>query len=173
MADGLCVSCSLCCNGTLFARLEISQDEADQLDGQVEVFTRDDDLRMRLPCRQLGNDGACGCYHKRPGICRSYRCQLLKRNERGAISDQDALTIVSEIHALQEKARSSARRATPELERLKSHQSAAQAMRALKTARANSPETVDKYQFQNAEFHFETFVRYVRLQMQPNFRKEN
>ncbi|WP_171021577.1 YkgJ family cysteine cluster protein [Parasedimentitalea maritima] len=172
MSDGLCVSCSLCCNGTLFSRLAISQQEADRLEGDIEVFTRNEKLRMRLPCPQLGNDGACGCYLQRPKTCRTYRCQLLKRNERGAIPNADALAIVKDLHAMQDKAKSAAIDATPGPERRKGNTNAAQAMRALKTARSKHPEEIDKYLFQNAEFHFETFVRYVRLHLQPNFRKE-
>jgi len=171
MTESLCVTCSLCCNGSLFTRLAIRPDEANRLSGQVEVFTRGDDLRMRLPCPQLGKNGACGCYQQRPDTCRSYRCQLLKRVERGAVPDADARSIVSEIQALQDRAKSAAIRATPEPARREGRQTAAQAMRALKTARNNDPDGVDKYLFQNAEFHFETFVRYVRLQLQPNFRK--
>ncbi|TLP68969.1 YkgJ family cysteine cluster protein [Parasedimentitalea maritima] len=172
LSDGLCVSCSLCCNGTLFSRLAISQQEADRLEGDIEVFTRNEKLRMRLPCPQLGNDGACGCYLQRPKTCRTYRCQLLKRNERGAIPNADALAIVKDLHAMQDKAKSAAIDATPGPERRKGNTNAAQAMRALKTARSKHPEEIDKYLFQNAEFHFETFVRYVRLHLQPNFRKE-
>ena len=46
--------------------------------------------RIAFPCTLL-NGKACTAYGNRPAVCRTYRCELLLRRERGGISDNEAL----------------------------------------------------------------------------------
>ena len=90
----LCVSCGMCCDGTLFAYAKAEADEAAKLDayGLERLFVRGKP-RFRLGCRHL-SCGSCTIYEDRFTICRSFRCALLRRYDAGEISLEDAMETV-------------------------------------------------------------------------------
>ena len=103
MSD-LCLRCNLCCNGSLFARVPVTEEERARLPDDLEFFHRDGKLRMRLPCPRLGADGGCTVYMDRPTVCRTYHCKLSKRVEAREISEDAALAIVGAITVVQKAA---------------------------------------------------------------------
>jgi Fe-S-cluster containining protein len=106
VTDHVCVNCNLCCDGTLYPRLGVTDEERDRLAEKGEFFYKSNgELRMRLGCNYLGNDGACQCYSVRPEICRTYRCDLLKSVDAGYTSMVEANEIAQEGRALRDKAR--------------------------------------------------------------------
>jgi len=86
----LCMSCGLCCDGTLFPYGFI-RDRADQRvaeDLGLPVTEFKDKLFFNLPCRCFS--GCCVAYDKpRPYTCSTFFCPPLKRYHRGEQSFED------------------------------------------------------------------------------------
>ncbi len=97
-SESLCVSCGLCCDGTLFSFVPITTSElpwAERL--RLPMMPRHQAFLLRCPCL----DGTrCGEYLERPGSCRTYRCKLLKRLDAGETTLEDALAKVATTKAL-------------------------------------------------------------------------
>jgi hypothetical protein len=108
LTDMLCTRCGLCCDGTLFAEVELSGPaEATTLaamgldvdeDGGGELLTQ--------PCAALKGT-RCGVYAHRPGCCRTFECRLLKDVRAGDVNVGDAVEFIesarsqlAHVHAL-------------------------------------------------------------------------
>lgn len=100
--DQLCPQCGLCCDGALFADVELrAGDNAKRLvklglsvkkKGRVK-------LAFTQPCACF--DGTlCKIYGERPGHCRSFECGLLKKVNAGEIKASAALKKISKAKAL-------------------------------------------------------------------------
>ena len=112
--QNLCLSCGLCCDGTLFGQAPVGAAEP------VDVFRAagiritpdrggESRYELPLPCLRFEN-GRCQTYGCRPAICSSYRCRLLRRVEAGKMTLQEAKGIV-------QSAREKRRRLRPLLDR--------------------------------------------------------
>lgn len=96
----LCLSCGLCCDGTLFAQVPITPDEAARLEGRVTLSV--DRRQLLQGCRAL--EGCrCGVYDERPSTCRHYRCVVLKSLEAGRLTEADARAAIAEVFALRQQ----------------------------------------------------------------------
>lgn len=92
IAEKLCLSCGLCCNGVIFAdvRLQRGDDSAKLrelgiLKGHAKKFAQ--------PCAM--HDGCrCAIYADRPHYCRQFECLLLKSAQEGRVSESEALRII-------------------------------------------------------------------------------
>lgn len=73
-SEHLCLSCGLCCDGSLFWAVPVGRDE----DPPVP---RDRDGRLRQPCPRF--KGACTIYPDRPRHCRAFNCKVLMAVEAG------------------------------------------------------------------------------------------
>jgi hypothetical protein len=92
LTDRLCTRCALCCDGSLFADVELSgQREATRLEVMgLEVDETDaDGALLVLPCRAL-HGTRCGIYAHRPSCCRTFECGLLQNARRGAVTLEQA-----------------------------------------------------------------------------------
>jgi hypothetical protein len=72
---------------------------------RLPLFKQGDRTFFRLPCSVLEPRAAervCGDYESRPRVCRSYRCELLRRYERGEVSPEEASRTVSRVRAVVE-----------------------------------------------------------------------
>jgi Fe-S-cluster containining protein len=103
----LCPNCGLCCNGVLFADVELrAGDNAKQLAQlglQVEKKGRGK-LAFAQPCACF--DGTlCKIYEDRPKRCRTFECGLLKRVQAGALDAGVALGKISKTKRRVEKVR--------------------------------------------------------------------
>ncbi len=102
--ENLCISCGMCCNGTLFERVQLfdHDDTAPLLAHDANLFRKSGDesgkLYMQLPC-PAHCDGACKIYEFRPSTCRGYKCELLGQVEKGGVSFEKARAIVLEALA--------------------------------------------------------------------------
>ena len=94
--EQLCTNCGLCCNGVLFADVELRKgDDAQRLaelglslekKGRQQAFTQ--------PCACF--DGKlCRIYAGRPKLCRMFECGLLKRIQTGELDADPALKIIA------------------------------------------------------------------------------
>ena len=81
LTDTLCTRCGLCCDGSLFADVELAGgDEAAALEVmglEIEEGDEDDDGLLLQPCGALQGK-RCGIYPHRPDCCRTFECQLLQ-----------------------------------------------------------------------------------------------
>jgi len=93
LTDALCTQCGLCCDGTLFADVELSGEaEVARLEIMgldVESETRTTGL-LSQPCAALRGT-RCGIYAHRPKCCRVFECHLLQNAKRGAVTVERAL----------------------------------------------------------------------------------
>lgn len=94
----LCTTCALCCDGSLFADVELADDaEANRME-ELGLESESDDAEIRLmplPCAALRGT-RCGVYAHRPGTCRSFECRLLKDAQAGHVSVESALQSIAE-----------------------------------------------------------------------------
>lgn len=99
-ASDICVSCGLCCNGALFDYGELEEQEWEQASlAGLSVSRVNERPRFQIPCTRLV-DKVCTVYEARPGTCRAYRCQLLKRFDAGELTAPDASGKIEEAQAL-------------------------------------------------------------------------
>jgi uncharacterized protein len=87
LTDTLCTRCGLCCDGSLFADVELAgRAEATRLE-VLGLEIDDDDTNGELlsqPCRALQGK-RCGVYAHRPECCRTFECRLLQDVRRGTV----------------------------------------------------------------------------------------
>jgi hypothetical protein len=99
LTDMLCTRCGLCCDGTLFADVELpSGDEASALVVMgLEIEDDDDDGGGLLlqPCGAL-KGRRCSIYPHRPDCCRTFECRLLQEVKRGAVEVERAKEKIAE-----------------------------------------------------------------------------
>ncbi|MFL5319124.1 MAG: YkgJ family cysteine cluster protein [Myxococcaceae bacterium] len=95
--SALCQLCGLCCDGSLFAFVSLSPDEAAALiERDVAVGMREDGS-YRLPQKCSALDGTrCTVYEARPNGCRVYNCQLATALSQNEVSLDEATATVRE-----------------------------------------------------------------------------
>ena len=94
--EQLCPKCGLCCNGVLFADVELRKgDEAQRLaELGLSLEKKGRQLAFAQPCACF--DGRlCQIYDERPKRCRTFECGLLKRVQTGELGVDVALSIVA------------------------------------------------------------------------------
>lgn len=97
-ASRLCLSCGLCCDGGLFAYVELGEKDRARLSSAGFAAPE----RLTHPCCHFAN-GPCAVYDVRPRICRAYRCENLKAADEGAIDFETAHARVEQAVALRAK----------------------------------------------------------------------
>jgi uncharacterized protein len=98
LTDQLCTRCGLCCDGSLFADVELAGSaEAAGLEVMgLEIEEDDADGALLVqPCAALRGK-RCGIYAHRPDCCRTFECRLLQDARRGAVSVGDAVALIAE-----------------------------------------------------------------------------
>jgi hypothetical protein len=98
LTDTLCTTCGLCCDGTLFADVElVGPAEVARLEimgMDVENENRNTGL-LSQPCAALRGT-RCGIYAHRPKCCRVFQCHLLQNAQRGAVTVERALEQIAD-----------------------------------------------------------------------------
>jgi Fe-S-cluster containining protein len=87
LTESLCTRCGLCCDGTLFADVELAgRVEATRLEAMGMEIEDDDTGGAQLlqPCVAL-QGRRCAIYQHRPECCRTFECRLLQDVRRGAV----------------------------------------------------------------------------------------
>ena len=95
--QAICVTCGLCCDGTLFRHAILNPGEKGNLPQKIEesVFSEGEKEYFVLPCPYFS--GKCSIYdRKRADVCFGYRCQLLKDFNKGKVSLDETLDIIRE-----------------------------------------------------------------------------
>lgn len=101
MSEHFCVACNMCCDGSIFDRVEVVSLERDQIGPRRDIRLDAVEGYHYFPqsCGQLNADGSCGCYSVRPGRCRAYMCTTAGKVERGEIDAAEASEIIGRILA--------------------------------------------------------------------------
>ena len=98
LTDTLCTRCGLCCDGSLFADVELAgRAEATGLE-LLGLEIEDDDTGGALlvqPCVAL-QGRRCAIYEHRPECCRTFECRLLHDVRRGAVGVERAKKQIAE-----------------------------------------------------------------------------
>jgi Fe-S-cluster containining protein len=100
----LCPKCGLCCNGVLFADVELQK--GDDIRRLAELgLSLEKKGRQRVfaqPCACF--DGTlCRIYNERPKRCRTFECGLLKRVQAGELGADAALETIAQAKRQVEK----------------------------------------------------------------------
>lgn len=98
LTDVLCTRCGMCCDGTLFADVElVGKAEATRLE-VMGLEVEDNDTAagvLSQPCAALKGT-RCGIYAFRPKCCRTFECQLLQDAQQGSITVERAAEHITE-----------------------------------------------------------------------------
>lgn len=105
MTGHLCLSCNLCCDGTLFDFVIVTEAEAVSLPAQTPIDRVEGHHGMRQACVHLGGDGCCAIYTDRPQKCAAFDCTLLKGVMAGEVTRTAADESVASAKALIAQAR--------------------------------------------------------------------
>lgn len=99
----LCQACGLCCDGTLFRIVPVTEAEAAALSslGLGCQTAQDGRPGLRQPCAALCERG-CAVYAQRPSPCRAFRCHQLIALEEGEVSLPGALEVIAEAKRLRQ-----------------------------------------------------------------------
>lgn len=107
LTDALCTTCGLCCDGSLFADVELAGEaEAARLE-VMGLEIDDDDTGGGLlvqPCAALQGK-MCGIYAHRPQCCRTFECRLLQDVRRGTLTVARAKDYIAEAFERIDKVR--------------------------------------------------------------------
>jgi uncharacterized protein len=92
-AEKLCLSCGLCCNGVIFADVQVQAgDDVARLHA-LKLLKRAGAMKFPQPCAM--HDGCrCAIYTERPKYCREFECLLLQDAEAGRVSEAEALRVI-------------------------------------------------------------------------------
>jgi len=98
LTDTLCTHCGLCCDGSLFADVElVGTEEASALEIlglEIEDGETGGGLLLQ-PCVAL-KDKRCGIYPHRPDCCRAFECRLLRQVRSGVVTMDRAREKIAE-----------------------------------------------------------------------------
>jgi Fe-S-cluster containining protein len=98
LTDILCTKCGLCCDGTLFADVElVGQAEVARLEimGMEVEDERANIGLLSQPCAALRGT-RCGIYAHRPKCCRVFECHLLQNAQVGAVTVERAMEQIAD-----------------------------------------------------------------------------
>jgi Fe-S-cluster containining protein len=126
----LCPKCGLCCNGVLFADVELQKgDDIRRLaELGLSLVKKGRKPAFAQPCACF--DGKlCRIYTERPVRCRTFECGLLKRVQADEMGVDAALKTIAEAQRLAEKVRGQLRRLGQSDEQLALNRRYAQVMR--------------------------------------------
>ena len=85
-----CIGCGMCCNGTLYWMAKVTPGEEERIQSYgLELTEEKGRTYFQLPC-QHERCGSCTIYQDRFDICRSFRCQLLRRYQAGDVPLEEA-----------------------------------------------------------------------------------
>ncbi|HXI51382.1 MAG TPA: YkgJ family cysteine cluster protein [Candidatus Saccharimonadales bacterium] len=91
----LCLTCGLCCDGTLFKDVELQPGDAPaDLEARGLPLRRvHGKTKFPQPCAAL-NGCRCEIYRARPSHCRQFECLLFQSVSQGRTAIEDALRII-------------------------------------------------------------------------------
>jgi len=95
VSSNICLSCGLCCDGTLIGFVELDSKELPILSGLMDLEDVNGKGFFLKPCNNYW-DG-CTIYSQRPKQCSSFKCGLLKSVEQKELDFDNAIDTISEV----------------------------------------------------------------------------
>jgi uncharacterized protein len=96
-ANSLCLECGLCCNGVIFADVQLRpSDSAARLRALGLAFVKKSKAgieKFKQPCAAFGGC-KCHIYSERPTYCREFECLLLKSVKTGEVKINEARRVI-------------------------------------------------------------------------------
>jgi len=108
LPETLCLSCGLCCDGTLFRDVELQPgDDTAKLraHGLPIPFAAPRGSRFSQPCAALCADLKCRVYADRPARCQQFECAVFKAVASGAVELPAALKTIRQTRQMADKVR--------------------------------------------------------------------
>ncbi|MBD1397412.1 hypothetical protein H9Q13_09565 [Pontibacter sp. JH31] len=93
-STNICLSCGICCDGTLIGFVQLSHEELPAIKELMEIEEASSDGVFLQPCKKYC-DG-CTIYLDRPKQCASYDCKLLKSFQQKELDFTAAVEIIDE-----------------------------------------------------------------------------
>lgn len=94
-ASNICLSCGLCCDGTLIGFVELNNEEIPAIRELMEIEEVNGKGFFLHPCSKFC-DG-CTVYSKRPKQCGLFKCGLLKSVEQKELDFDSAVTTIDVV----------------------------------------------------------------------------
>jgi hypothetical protein len=94
--QAVCLQCGLCCDGTMFGFVWLTDDEKRSLAGMFEIVETEQRARFRQPC-PYSHECACTAYDARPRACRKFSCKTLQQLSQGVIDRSTALARIGAV----------------------------------------------------------------------------
>ncbi|TDN88801.1 putative zinc- or iron-chelating protein [Salegentibacter sp. 24] len=89
----ICLSCGLCCDGTLIGFVQLDNEELSPLRQLMDIQETDGNGMFFLPCNKFGCNG-CNIYSQRPNACSNFECGVLKSFEKKELSFDKATEVI-------------------------------------------------------------------------------
>ncbi len=111
LAGSLCPDCALCCNGVLFADVELQADDDAARLAALGLALRRTRTKVKFlqPCSCLSGD-LCRIYTQRPSRCAAFECGVFRRVVSGDLALTGAQRKVRTAQRLAERVRGLLRR---------------------------------------------------------------
>jgi hypothetical protein len=94
-AEKLCVSCGLCCNGVIFADVQLQRGDDAMGLRKSGLLKGNNAKKFSQPCAM--HDGCrCTIYKERPRYCREFECLLFQNVKEGRVTDTEATRVISD-----------------------------------------------------------------------------
>lgn len=101
----ICTRCGMCCDGTLFQKANIGENENLSSGFSFEIIDHEG-KGFKLPCPYF-RDHFCLIYETRPYVvCSSFECKLLTRFSKEELTFQEAMKIIETAGDLKTKVES-------------------------------------------------------------------
>jgi Fe-S-cluster containining protein len=104
----LCQSCGLCCDGSLFGRVDLESEEVERA-RKLRLKVVPSGKTFEQPCSALVTSGSddrarrsCSIYDERPLSCRRFACRLYERHRREGGPIEPRLLVVRRVRLLLE-----------------------------------------------------------------------
>ena len=92
-SGNVCLSCGLCCDGTIIGFVQLDGDELSALKELMDIEESSNKGVFLQPCNNYC-DG-CNIYSQRPKQCASFKCRLLKSVEKKELDFDSAIDVIS------------------------------------------------------------------------------
>jgi Fe-S-cluster containining protein len=92
----ICLSCGLCCDGTLIGFVQLESEELSPVSKLMEIEQTGENGMFFLPCNELGCNG-CNIYSQRPKACRNFECGVLKSVEKNELTFDKATEVIDVV----------------------------------------------------------------------------
>lgn len=100
----ICTRCGLCCDGTLFVRARVGEEDVARLEKHPMHFEINESRsHFKLPCHYQ-KEKCCSVYSGwRPRVCSEFVCKTIVRFRNGKITFDEALTVIKNTLSHQER----------------------------------------------------------------------